>query len=75
MDSVDRQFPGAGLDIPAEEEWERADALVGEPIPRSHNRPVAWAANRSNNRAFLRSRVRRALYRQFNERCDAQEPR
>lgn len=60
-DWVTDMFPGDGLEIPTDDERDRADALIAEwstrwaeasrTIPRSlHGRP--------SNRAFLRSRLR-----------------
>ncbi|QDH91696.1 hypothetical protein SEA_PHRAPPUCCINO_18 [Mycobacterium phage Phrappuccino] len=72
-DNVERMFPGDGREIPTDAERDRADELAGFAIPRQRLGAMPYFADPATNRAFLRSQVRRALYRQFNARCDAQE--
>ncbi|MEU8901837.1 hypothetical protein AB0C65_38655 [Nocardia sp. NPDC048505] len=56
MDMIEIAFPGDGLERPSEEEWLRADMLIGTPIPRTWKRDD-WDV--AGNRAYLRSRLKR----------------
>lgn len=73
-DEFDEMFPGPGLEIPSDEERDRADALIAEwadrwnegkfAIPRTHPDVSDegygnYLAGTPTNRAFLRSRLRR----------------
>ncbi|MGW1740014.1 hypothetical protein ACWCPQ_14510 [Nocardia sp. NPDC001965] len=56
-------FPGEGLERPSEEEWSRAEAIVGHPLERFWPKEsrIVWAAPSWRNRAFMRTRVKRHL--------------
>lgn len=59
-DWVEAEFPASPYGIPSEQEWARADELAGKPLPRLRPSPIGPVPG---NRAWMRSRVRRATYR------------
>ncbi|MGP9725322.1 hypothetical protein ACT3SZ_15035 [Corynebacterium sp. AOP40-9SA-29] len=71
-DSIDELFPGDGTEIPSDQEWWRADSLVSAeqwlapadraPLPTSSPVPDS-IRTRANNRAWLRSQLRRRYRR------------
>lgn len=63
MIDVMAMFPGSPIEIPSEEERDRADDLVGFKIPRHHEGRMAFFADSRTNRAFMRSQVKRWAYR------------
>jgi hypothetical protein len=73
-DWINDLFPGDGLEIPTDAERDRADEVAGTKIARRHEGvSMPYFADPRTNRAFMRSQIRRALYRKFNARCDAEE--
>lgn len=66
LDGIEKLFPGDGLEIPDDDERDRADVLLAQWAAR-WNEPVVTVARVRmtptlaipTNRAFLRSRLRR----------------
>lgn len=79
-DEFDRAFPGDGLELPSDEERDRADAMIarfnlqqGEqhpPVARVHpdvtgEGYASYLAGVPTNRAYLRSQLRRWWHRRM----------
>jgi hypothetical protein len=71
-DSIDQMFPGDGTEIPSDQEWWRADSLLAAErfLPTADRAPLPATSpvpgrdyRRANNRAWLRSALRRRYRR------------